>query len=70
MQPAIDVTKPIDQQPAYLRLHEVALLLRRSVRAIARWEHDGLLRGVVRPAGGVPLVPRAEIERILREGAR
>ena len=64
---SIDVTMPIERQPAYLRLADVAALLGKSVRTISSWEQRGLLR-VTRPAGGAPLIARAEIERLLSEG--
>lgn len=64
----IDITRPIHDQPAYLSLPEAAALLRRSTRALARWESRGLLR-VMRPAGGNPIVARSELERLLSEGA-
>jgi hypothetical protein len=65
----IDINRPITDQPAYLSVPEAAALLRRSTRALARWEARGLLR-VLRPAGGNPLVARAEIERLLADGAQ
>ena len=65
----IDLSRPINEQPSWLRLAEAAALLRRSVRTLAHWEARGLLR-VVRPAGGAPLIARSEIERLLEEGAR
>jgi hypothetical protein len=67
--PIIDITKPLDQQPAFLRLADAAALLRRSVRTLAHWEARGLLR-VARPAGGSPLIARSEIERLLAEGSK
>jgi hypothetical protein len=69
VQTTIDVSRPISEQPAYLSLSEAAALLRRSTRALARWEGRGLLR-VLRPAGGNPIIERAELERLLSEGAR
>ncbi len=69
MPTTIDVTQPLTNQPAYLRLADAAALLRRSVRTIAHWEARGLIR-VSRPAGGAPLIERAEIERLLSEGSR
>ena len=66
---AIDLSRPINEQPAHLRLAEAAALLRRSVRTLAHWEARGLLR-VIRPAGGAPLIARSELERLLAEGAR
>jgi hypothetical protein len=65
----IDVRRPISDQPAYLSLPEAAALLRRSTRALARWEGRGLLR-VLRPAGGNPIIERAELERLLSEAAQ
>lgn len=64
---AIDLTAPIEKQPAYLTIAEAAAYLRCSTRALARWEARGLLR-FVRPAAGYPLVPRCEIQRLLGEG--
>lgn len=64
----IDVTLPIERQPAYLRLADVAALLGRSVRTISSWEQRGLMR-VTRPAGGAPLIARSEVERLLTEGS-
>lgn len=64
-----DVRLPIAEQPAYLRISEVALLFRRSVRTLSDWEARGLIK-VIRPAGGAPLIERAEVERLLREGSR
>lgn len=63
----IDISAPLAAQPRYLTLPEAALLLRRSTRALNRWESLGLIR-VIRPAGGNPLIERGEIERILDEG--
>jgi hypothetical protein len=62
----IDITVPIDRQPAYLRFADVAALLGKSVRTIASWEAQGHLR-VLRLAGGTPLVERREVERLLSE---
>lgn len=39
-----------------------------KVRTWHRWASKGLVR-VVRPAGGHPRIPRAEVQRILREAA-
>jgi excisionase family DNA binding protein len=64
----IDRSAPIGALPRYLTLPEAAAYLRRSTRALARWEAKGLLR-VIRPAGGNPLVDRNEVERLLAEGA-
>lgn len=64
----IDISRPLREQPAYLSLPEAAALLRRSTRALARWESRGLLR-VLRPAGGNPLIERSELERLLAEAA-
>lgn len=64
----IDVAKPIHEQPTLLQLREAAALLRATTRTLNRWEATGRLR-VLRPAGGAPLVARAEIERLLDEGA-
>jgi hypothetical protein len=65
----IDIRRPIADQPAYLRIPEAAALLRRSPRTLALWEQQGLIR-MVRPAGGLPVIERTEIERLMREGAR
>lgn len=59
--------KGLEKLPALVTVPEAARLLRRSTRALRRWEQLGLLR-MVRPNGGRPLVERAELERILREG--
>lgn len=64
---SIDLTLPIDKQPFNLTVPEAAAYLRRSTRCLAHWEAKGLIR-VLRPAGGFPLIPRSEVERILREG--
>lgn len=64
----IDLSAPVATLPAYVTLPEAAAYLRRSPRALARWEARGLLR-VTRPAGGNPIVARDEVERLLREGA-
>jgi hypothetical protein len=64
----IDLAAPVSALPAWLTLPEAAAYMRRSTRALARWEARGLLR-VVRPAGGNPLVARAELERLLSQGA-
>jgi hypothetical protein len=63
----IDVTLPIERQPFYLTLADVAAIFGKSTRTIAMWEQKGLLR-VTRPAGGAPLVARSEVERLLAEG--
>lgn len=54
--------------PALLRPREAADVLRRSTRTIRRLVALGHLRAV-RVAGGRPLIPRSELERLLREGA-
>lgn len=54
--------------PRLLTPTEAARVLRRSTRCLRRWEQLGLIRAL-RPAGGVPLYPRAELERLLSEGA-
>ena len=64
-----DPCLPLTSQPIFLRVPEAAALLRRSTRTLRSWETRGLLR-VVRPAGGAPLIARAEIERLLSEGSR
>ena len=64
---AIDIGSPVELLPCYLTLPEAAAYLRRSVRALSRWKSLGLLN-VTRPAGGKPLIERAEIQRLLREG--
>lgn len=65
-QPRVDITLPIERQPAYLRLADVAALLGKSIRTISSWEARGLLR-VRRPAGGTPLVEKSEIERLFSQ---
>jgi hypothetical protein len=64
----IDISAPLTEQPRYFTLPEAAAFLRRTTRALHRWESIGLLR-VIRPAGGNPLIERTEIERLLAEGA-
>ncbi len=64
----INLSAPLADQPRYLTLPEAAAFLRRTTRALHRWESVGLLR-VIRPAGGNPLIERTEIERLLTEGA-
>ena len=39
-----------------------------KMRTWHRWASKGLVR-VIRPAGGHPRIPRAEVERVLREAA-
>ena len=65
----IDVTLPIERQPFYLTVADVAAIFGKSTRTIAMWEQKGLLR-VTRPAGGNPVICRSEVERILNEGAQ
>jgi excisionase family DNA binding protein len=67
----INLSRPLNEQPALLRLREAAALLGRTDRTLRSWEARGLIR-FVRPAGGVPLVERSELERLLNEsrGAR
>jgi predicted site-specific integrase-resolvase len=65
---AIDISRPLAEQPANLTLPEAAAWLRRTTRTLGNWEARGLIR-VVRPAGGNPIIPRSEIERLMREGA-
>jgi excisionase family DNA binding protein len=69
MTPDDIVSAALNALPRLLTPTEAALVTRRSTRTIRRWIGAGLLR-VVRPAGGNPLVPRSEIERLLREGSR
>jgi excisionase family DNA binding protein len=64
----IDITLPIERQPFYLTVADVAAIFGKSTRTIAMWEQKGLLR-VSRPAGGTPLISRSEVERLLTEGA-
>jgi hypothetical protein len=64
----IDISAPLDAQPRFLTVPEAAAFLRRSTRALARWEALGLIR-VTRPAGGNPLIEPCEIERLLADGA-
>lgn len=59
----------LDDQPRLLTPREAAELLRRSTRCLRRWEQKGLIHAV-RPAGGQPLYPRSEIERLLAEGSQ
>jgi excisionase family DNA binding protein len=46
---------------------EAAAVLRKSTRTIDRWIEGGALHAT-RPVGGLPLIPRAEIARLLRDG--
>ena len=55
--------------PRLMRIAEVAHELRRSERTIRSWMASGRLRAV-RPCGGKPMIARAELERVLREGTR
>lgn len=59
--------QPLARMPQLLTPTEAARALRRSTRCLRRWEQMGLLRAV-RPAGGLPLYPRAELEKLLSEG--
>lgn len=63
----VDITLPIERQPAYLTFADVGALLGKCVRTISSYEQRGLLR-VLRPAGGNPLIERSEVERLLTEG--
>ena len=64
----IDISRPLSEQPANLTIPEAAAWLRKTTRTLGHWEAKGLLR-ITRPAGGNPIVPRSEIERLMREGA-
>jgi len=63
----IDLSAPVGALPRYLTIPEAAAYLRRSTRALTRWEAKGLLR-FTRPAGGNPLIERGELERLIAEG--
>jgi hypothetical protein len=64
-----DTHEILGDEPKLLTPSQAARVLRRSTRSLRRWEQLGLIRAV-RPAGGAPLYPRAELERLLREGTR
>ena len=53
--------------PRFLTPAEAARILRRTTRTLRRWEAEGLLHAV-RVAGGQPLIPRSELERLIAEG--
>jgi excisionase family DNA binding protein len=61
------VSDALDGAPALLTLKVAAERTGIPVRTWHRWIGKGLVR-VLRPAGGHPRVPRAEVERVLREG--
>lgn len=63
------VAELIGDLPKLCTRAEAAKALRRNDRSIDRWIAKGLLRAI-RPAGGHPLIPRTEIERLLVEGGR
>jgi len=63
----VDLSRPLDEHPALMRMSYAAALLQRTTRTLYLWEAKGLIR-ISRPAGGFPLVPRSEVERLLREG--
>jgi excisionase family DNA binding protein len=69
MTPEEIVTATCNALPRLLTPAEAALVTRRSTRTVRRWIGAGLLR-TVRPAGGRPLIERAELERLLREGTQ
>lgn len=54
--------------PALNTLEGTAKFFGRTGRTLRHWIARGLIR-TVRPCGGNPMVPRSEIERVLREGA-
>jgi len=64
----IDLSRPLEEQPANFLVPEAAAWLRRTARTLANWEARGLIK-VIRPAGGYPIIPRSEIERLMSEGA-
>jgi excisionase family DNA binding protein len=69
-QPDFDPMRDAPSQlPRLLTPREAALALRKSTRTLRRWMGLGMVCAI-RPAGGRPLIPRAEVERLLREGAR
>jgi excisionase family DNA binding protein len=53
--------------PLLVSLPEAARLTGITVRTLRRYVARGLLR-TVRPAGGHPRVPRAELERLVLDG--
>ncbi len=62
----IDISLPIEKQPAYLRIADVAALCRCKPRTVRAWLTEGVIRAH-RPAGagGTVLIPRAEVARLL-----
>lgn len=62
----VDITTAVADLPSFLTFPEAARYLRRSKRALRRWEDLGRLQ-VLRPGGGNPLVARDEIVRLLTE---
>jgi excisionase family DNA binding protein len=54
--------------PRNLKIAEFAAEVRRTDRTVRRWIASGLVKAV-RPCGGLPLIPRSELQRILTEGA-
>lgn len=59
-------TVTLAELPLLLKPSEAAKALRRATRTIRRWDREGKLRAV-RIAGGQPMYPRAEIERLINE---
>lgn len=64
----MQTTEHLSHLPALLKPREAAEALRRSPRTVRRLVALGHLH-TVRVAGGRPLIPRTELERLLREGA-
>ena len=65
-QSRITASTPVAELPQLLSVREAAVFFRRSPRTIALWRERGLIR-MVRVAGGIPQVPRSEVERLLGE---
>ena len=59
----------VENLPALNSLDDTAAFFGRTTRTMRSWVSRGLMR-VIRPCGGNPMVPRGEIERVLREGAK
>lgn len=64
----MQTTEHLSHLPALLKPREAGEAIRRSTRTIRRLISLGHLRAV-HVAGGRPLIPRSELERLLREGA-
>jgi excisionase family DNA binding protein len=58
----------LEDLPRNLKIAEFAAEVRRTDRTVRRWIASGLVK-TVRPCGGLPLIPRSELQRILTEGA-